>query len=137
MAYSHTVGTPTPQMDGCVHIVITETDVQTGSEWGPVRLPAFCELVAYRCDRSSGSTATRIDPVLGRAAGWSVTGANHLLTVEWGASETPRPFAQVLSTVPLMLGADGTLYGRTKPDGNGDSYRTELVVRVRDAAVRR
>lgn len=136
MAYVQTISTPTPQLGGLVSITITETGVLTTSEWGPVRLPAYCELVAYRCDRVSGSASSRIDPVLGRAASWSSTGANHLLTVEWGADETPAPFAQVLTTVPLVLGSGGTLYGRTTPDVNGDNFTTELVVRVRDAAAR-
>lgn len=128
VAYAHTISSPQRGPDGTVVYVVTETDVQASSEWGPINLPPVAFLLSFACARASGTAAGQIDPELGRAASWTAHNPNHLLSSDWG-DVTPDVYFAVQSQVALAI-RGGALYGRTKPDANGDAFTTTLVLKV-------
>jgi hypothetical protein len=104
-------------------VTLTETEAAAGSEATITGLPVKGTILSYKATLTAG-TGTTIDPVIGRAAAFTVSTQNHIASNDAAA-------AHVHNQDPVRYySSTGTLYIRSTPNNAtaDHSITTEILI---------
>ena len=103
-----------------VAYLITETDVETASEWSLPLGDPYWTMTLFEAELTDAGAATEIDPDLGLVASFTVGGLNEVAT-----NTTAGTYVRNQEDVRFT---GGTLYGRSKPDGTAGEVKTRITL---------
>ena len=103
-----------------VAYLITETDVETASEWNLPLGDPYWTMTLFESELTDAGAATQIDPDLGLVASFTTGGLNEVAT-----NTEPGTYVRNQEDVRFT---GGTLYGRSKPDGTAGEVKTRITL---------
>lgn len=103
-----------------VAYLITETDVETASEWSLPLGDPYWTMTLFESELTDVGAATQIDPDLGLVEGFSTGGLEEVAT-----NTEPGTYVRNQEDVRFT---GGTLYGRSNPNGTADEIKTRITL---------